>query len=79
MLLPSSVTPHTLRRTFASLCVFAGRDLRWVMGQLGQDDPRMTLAVYAQSMKRQRIDRDLVWTLMRFPDEDEGRITKRRR
>jgi integrase len=79
MLLPTSVTPHTLRRTFASLCFFAGRDLRWVMGQLGRDDPRMTLAVYAQCMKRQRIDRDLVWALMRFPDEDTGRITKRGR
>ena len=79
MLLPSSVTPHTLRRTFASLCFFAGRDLRWVMGQLGHDDPRMTLAVYAQCMKRQRIDQDLVWTLMRFPDEDKGRISKRSR
>jgi integrase len=38
ILLPASVTPHTLRRTFASLCFFAGRDLRWVMGQLGHDD-----------------------------------------
>jgi GNAT superfamily N-acetyltransferase len=65
MLLPARVTPHTLRRTFASLCFFAGRDLRWVMGQLGHDNPRMTLAVYAQCMKRQRIDRDLVWALMR--------------
>ena len=64
MLLPATVTPHTLRRTFASLCFFAGRDLRWVMGQLGHD-PRMTLAVYAQCMKRKRIDEALVWTLMR--------------
>ena len=69
MLLPATVTPHTLRRTFASLCFFAGRDLRWVMGQLGHDDPRMTLGVYAQCMKRQRIDHELVWRLMRFPDE----------
>jgi integrase len=69
MLLPTSVTPHTLRRTFASLCFFAGRDLRWVMGQLEHDDPRMTLAVYAQCMKRTRIDKELVRTLMRFPDE----------
>jgi integrase len=69
MLPPRTVTPHTLRRTFASLCFFAGRDLRWVMGQLGHDDPRMTLGVYAQCMKRQRIDHELVWTLMRFPDE----------
>lgn len=73
MLLPARVTPHTLRRTFASLCFFAGRDLRWVMGQLGHDDPRMTLAVYAQCMKRSQIDEALVWQLMRFPDEREER------
>ena len=64
MLLPATVTPHTLRRTLASLCFFAGRDLRWVMGQLRHDEPRMTLAVYAQCMKGSRIDQDLVWTLM---------------
>jgi integrase len=73
MLLPATVTPHTLRRTFASLCFVAGRDLRWVMGQLGHDDPRMTLGVYAQCMKRKRIDHELVWALMRFPDEPPSR------
>jgi integrase len=71
MLLPTRVTPHTLRRTFASLCFFAGRDLRSVMGQIGQDDPRMTLGVYAQCMKRSQIDQAVVWRLMRFPDESE--------
>jgi integrase len=71
MLLPTRVTPHTLRRTFASLCFFAGRDLRWVMGQIGHDDPRMTLGVYAQCMKRSQIDEAVVWQLMRFPDESE--------
>lgn len=71
MLLPERVTPHTLRRTFASLCFFAGRDLRWVMGQLGHADPRMTLAVYAQAMKRSRVDEQLVWQLMRLPWEPE--------
>jgi integrase len=40
---PHAITPHMLRRTFASLCFFAGRELRWVMGQLGHEDPRMTL------------------------------------
>jgi integrase len=79
MLLPATVTPHTLRRTFASLCFFAGRDLRWVMGQLGHDDPRMTLAVYAQCMKRKRIDHALVWTLMRFPDETDDPTSNGRR
>lgn len=73
MLLPARVTPHTLRRTFASLCFFAGRDLRWVMGQLGHEDPRMTLAVYAQCMKRSQIDEALVWQLTRFADETDER------
>jgi integrase len=67
MLLPARVTPHTLRRTFASLCFFAGRDLRWVMGQLGHDDPRMTLGVYAQCMKRSQVDEAVVWQLMALP------------
>lgn len=71
MLLPAKVTPHTLRRTFASLCFFAGRDPRWVMAQLGHADARLTLAVYAQTMQRQRIDEALVHKLMRFPHEEE--------
>ena len=70
MLLPH-VTPHTLRRTFASLALTAGRDPRWVMGQLGHTDARFTLSVYAQAMQRQRIDYELVWSLMRFADERE--------
>jgi integrase len=72
MLLPRRVTPHTLRRTFASLAFFAGRDLKWTMGQLGHRDARMTAGVYAQGEQRRRIDRDLVWMLMRFTDEPEG-------
>jgi integrase len=71
MLLPH-VTPHTLRRTFASLALTAGRDPRWVMGQLGHTDARFTLTVYAQVMQRQRIDYELVWSLMRFADERES-------
>jgi integrase len=71
MLLPE-VTPHSLRRTFASLCYFAGRDPVFVMGQLGHTDPRLALAIYAQTMQRKRIDRDLVWKLMRFHDEPEA-------
>jgi integrase len=73
LLLPARVTAHTLRRTFASLCFFAGRDLRWVMGQLGHEDPRMTLAVYAPCMKRSQIDEALVWQLMRFAAETDER------
>jgi integrase len=73
MLLPDHVTPHTLRRTFASLALAAGRDPRWVMGQMGHTDSRLTLNVYAQIIQRQRVDDDLIWQLMRFPDEPENR------
>ena len=59
MLLPPRVTPHSLRRTFASLALTAGRDPRWVMGQLGHTDARLTLSVYAQVMQRKRVDRNL--------------------
>jgi hypothetical protein len=45
------------------------------MGHLGHDDPRMTLAVYAQCMKRKRIDHALVWRITRFPDETERPTT----
>jgi integrase len=72
MLLPARVTPHTLRRTFASLALAAGRDPRWVMGQIGHTDARLTLNVYAQIMQRQRVDEALIWELMRFPDETEA-------
>jgi integrase len=72
MLLPERVTPHTLRRTFASLALAAGREPRWVMSQLGHTDARFTLNVYAQVMQRQRIDKELIWGLMRFPDEPES-------
>lgn len=67
------VTPHSLRRTFATLCYLANRDPVFVMGQIGHTDPRLALALYAQIMQRKRIDRDLVWSLMRFADESEER------
>jgi integrase len=72
MLLPEKVTPHTRRRTFASLALAAGREPRWVMAQLGHTDARFTLNVYAQVMQRQRVDKQLIWRLMRFPDEPES-------
>jgi integrase len=73
MLLPEKVTPHTLRRTFASLALAAGRDPRWVMAQLGHTDARLTLNLYAQVVQRQRVDEAPIWQLMRFRDEPEER------
>ena len=68
MLVPA-VTPHTLRRTFACLCFWAKRELPWVMDQIGHEDSRMTVEVYARASKRKRVDRTLVWRFMRFADE----------
>lgn len=42
------VTPHTLRRTFASLLLASGADVPYAMAQLGHENPQMTLGVYAK-------------------------------
>jgi integrase len=74
LLIPSEVTPHDFRRTFASLSFMAGRELPYVMGQLGHKDSRMAVEVYSQVRKRRvrQAERELVWRLMRFNDEGEA-------
>ena len=64
--LPDRVTPHTLRRTYITLALSAGRDPRFVMAQVGHADPKLTLRLYAQVQKRQRQNEALIWELMRF-------------
>ena len=54
------VTPHKLRRTYASVLIALGRDPRYVMEQLGHTDPKFTLRVYAHAM--------------RFSEEDRARL-----
>ena len=50
------VTPHTLRRTYISIALLANNfDVKWVMGQVGHADSKMTMDVYAQL--EQRVDR----------------------
>ena len=46
------VTFHSLRRTYASLRCACGDDVRYAADQLGHEDPRFTLRVYAQATKR---------------------------
>jgi integrase len=55
--LPPGVTVHTLRRTYVSLMLVAGADLRWVQSQVGHEDAKMTLEVYSQVLQRR--DRDV--------------------
>jgi len=47
-----AVTFHSLRRTYASLRCACGDDIRYAADQLGHEDPRFTLSVYAKATKR---------------------------
>jgi integrase len=62
--LPDRLTPHSLRRTFASLLLALGRDPRVVMGQLGHTDPNFTMRVYAREMAREDGDRERLRALV---------------
>jgi integrase len=51
------VTPHSLRRTYISIALLANNfDIKWVMGQVGHADSKMTLDVYAQLEQRAKRD-----------------------
>jgi integrase len=50
--LPVGLTPHSLRRTFASLLFAVGETPPYVMAQLGHVDPKVTLGIYAKVMDR---------------------------
>jgi integrase len=46
------VVPHTLRRTYISLMLEAGAPLHYVMDQVGHEDSKTTLEIYAMVQKR---------------------------
>ena len=48
------ITPHALRRTNISLLSAAGYDPGWIMQQVGHTDPKLTLRIYNQVLKRKR-------------------------
>lgn len=50
--LPEHVTPHSLRRTFASLLCAIGEPATVTMAEMGHTSPNLTLRVYAQAMRR---------------------------
>jgi integrase len=68
-----SVSPHGLRRTYASLRCVSGDDPVYVADQLGHTDPNFTLRVYAQAVRhrskltaveREAFDRAVDWARM---------------
>jgi integrase len=56
--LPSPLTPHKLRHTFASLLVALGVDPGAVMDELGHTDPGFMLRVYRHGMRRDQASQD---------------------
>ena len=46
------VTPHSLRRTFASMRAAGGDDPAYIAEQLGHTDARFTLNVYVKAARR---------------------------
>jgi integrase len=49
--LRDGLTPHSLRRTFASLVYALGEPPPVVMDEMGHTDPALALKVYAQAMR----------------------------
>jgi len=49
--LPQGITPHSLRRTFASVLYALGEDPGVVMDEMGHTDPALALRVYRQAMR----------------------------
>jgi integrase len=49
--LPEGLSPHALRRSFASWLIGEGEDLAYVQQQLGHEDPSMTLGIYAKALR----------------------------
>ena len=50
--LPTGLTPHSLRRTFASLLYAIGEPAPVVMQELGHTHPGLALRIYAAAMRR---------------------------
>jgi integrase len=67
------VTPHSLRRTFASLRAAGREDPVYISEQLGHEDARFSLSIYAKAVKRRaklsaaylvEFDRALAWAAL---------------
>jgi integrase len=52
--IPSGLSPHSLRRTFASLLYLRGENPVYVMHQMGHTDPKLALRIYTKVMGEQR-------------------------
>jgi integrase len=72
-----AITPHSLRRTWATFAAIAGRHPKWIAAQIGHTNPALTFQVYEQVATRRYLDEKAVWNVMRFADEPEERAPSR--
>ena len=66
--LPDKLTPHSLRRTFASLLYALDETPPYVMTAMGHTSPNLALAMYAKAMIRRDGDRERLKTLVGEPN-----------
>ena len=66
--LPEGLTPHSLRRTFASLLYALGEAPPFVMAQMGHTSPNLALAIYAKEMDRRDGERERLRALVEGTD-----------
>jgi integrase len=72
--IPSDLTPHGLRRTFASLLVALGRNPAFFMNQMGHTTANLTLSVYAKAMAWRDGESERLRALIEGPNgQSEGK------
>jgi integrase len=62
--LPAGLTPHSLRRTFASVLYALGETPPDVMAEMGHTGPQLALAIYAHAMRRGEDERERLQALV---------------
>jgi integrase len=66
--LPTDISPHGLRHTFASLLVETNATPAYVMAQLGHSNPKVTFSIYAHVLDRKTNAGERLDALVRGPD-----------
>jgi integrase len=66
--LPEGLSPHSLRRTFASVAYALGDDPATVMAEMGHTSPSLALSIYAKVMRRGPEERERLRALVEGQD-----------
>jgi integrase len=72
------ISPHGLRRTFASVLYALGEDPGVVMDEMGHTNPGLALAIYRQSMRRDENERAALRALVDGEDWTAFRLSSGR-